>query len=93
MRFDRLQVYSEWYRIVLEYSQRGLTYPKDKLPALSGVAQKLADYLGDRYLAGLWREDLYRGMMWAPIWGGEIRRAGPLHGPRVLSMGERIGRS
>jgi hypothetical protein len=74
-QFNRLQIYSEWYRIVFEYSQRGFTYPKDKLPALSGVAQKLADYLGDQYLAGLWRDDLYRGMMWAPIWGGEIRRA------------------
>jgi hypothetical protein len=72
---NRLQIYSEWYRIVSEYSERGLTYPKDKLPALSGVAQKLADYLGDQYLVGLWRGDLYRGMMWAPMWNNEIKRA------------------
>jgi hypothetical protein len=65
-RFDRLQIYNEWYRIVLEYSKRGLTYPKDKLPALSGVAQKLADYLGDRYLAGLWREWNYHSWVAQP---------------------------
>ena len=66
---NRLETYSEWYQIVWQYSERGLTYPKDRLPALSGLAQKLTEYLGDdQYLAGLWKNDLHRGLMWTPMW-------------------------
>jgi len=74
-------MYSEWYRMIFEYSQRGLTFPKDKLPALAGVAQKLADYSGNEYVAGLWKDDLYRGIMWAPVWVSEIKRTETYRAP------------
>ncbi|TGJ85324.1 hypothetical protein E0Z10_g3469 [Xylaria hypoxylon] len=54
-----------WYTsIVTEYSDRLLTYPTDRLPAISGVAKLLNDSLCDEYVAGLWRRQLHQGLDW-----------------------------
>jgi hypothetical protein len=53
-----------WYRIIITYSGTNLTFQKDGFPALSGVASKIHNLLGYHYLAGLWREDLTRGLTW-----------------------------
>ena len=53
-----------WYWVVEEYSGRLLTRPQDKLPALSGLASKFQRKTGFHYLAGLWQEDLIRGLSW-----------------------------
>jgi hypothetical protein len=42
-----------------------LTYPSDKLPALSGLASHYARLTDHHYLAGLWREDLTRLLLWS----------------------------
>jgi Heterokaryon incompatibility protein (HET) len=54
-----------WYSIVTTYSAKNLTFSSDKLPALSGVAGKIQGLLGYCYVAGLWKEDLVRGLTWA----------------------------
>ena len=46
------------------YTGRQLTYPKDILPALSGIAQVFSQGLEDEYKAGLWNEDLPRRLLW-----------------------------
>lgn len=54
-----------WYRgIVEQYSTRQLTFGKDKLVALSGLAR--ATYLNRRvpYIAGLWKDCLLSGLLW-----------------------------
>lgn len=53
-----------WYRILRTYFDTELTFPSDKLPAISGLAKKMQSLLGYHYLAGLWREDLARGLSW-----------------------------
>jgi hypothetical protein len=54
-----------WRDIVREYSRRKLTFAQDKLPALAGVASKLAEKTGYTYVAGLWLEDLVpTGLLW-----------------------------
>jgi hypothetical protein len=58
------ECYQYWYRIVDDYSTKGFTYQKDKLPALSGIARLIQQQLGDRYIAGLWEKDLVRGLSW-----------------------------
>lgn len=47
------------------YSARSLTYPKDRLPALNGVAQEfnLMRKHG-QYLLGQWSDDLVLGLLW-----------------------------
>jgi hypothetical protein len=54
-----------WEIILAQYSRRQLTYPSDKLPALSGLASQYAKLTDHNYLAGLWREDLARLLLWS----------------------------
>lgn len=41
-----------WYRIIKTYSRLALTYPKDKLPAIQGVADYINRQIEDEYLFG-----------------------------------------
>ena len=59
--------YSFWESAVLHYSGRKLTFQTDRLPAISAVASIIADATGDRYLAGLWRNDLVAGLTWVAL--------------------------
>lgn len=63
--------FDTWYRIVSMYSSRELSYETDVLPALSGLAhsfkavhdlEKTTDT--NDYLAGIWRNDLPKGLLW-----------------------------
>ena len=58
------QPYDRWFDIILEYTSRRLTVATDVLPALSGLAKAFQNLLGDRYCAGLWANDILRGLMW-----------------------------
>ena len=54
-----------WRGVVEGYSGLSLTYPKDKLPALSGVARQMASRRpGATYLAGLWSDSLEDDLFW-----------------------------
>jgi hypothetical protein len=54
-----------WKEIVMDYSCRNLSFPKDKLPALSGLARAYnARRPNDRYLAGLWGLSLCDDLLW-----------------------------
>ena len=35
------------------------------LPAIGGTATGFRNFLGDRYVAGLWERDLLRGLLWS----------------------------
>jgi hypothetical protein len=61
-----------WMKVVVAYASRRLTFRKDVLPALSGLAKqfhRLAS-IGDTreypgtYLAGMWRSDLFQQLLW-----------------------------
>jgi|SRR3569833_553676 len=59
------QLYSLWKKLVAEYTARDLTKKADKLPAISGIAKVFMRNLNDdTYVAGLWEEDIYRGLLW-----------------------------
>jgi hypothetical protein len=53
-----------WYNMVRTYSALDLTNPADKLPALSGICSVYQPLINSPYLAGLWKHDLRRGLMW-----------------------------
>lgn len=53
-----------WALIVHEFSTRRLTYNKDKLPALAGIASEMQRYKHSTYLAGLWQDDLRINLSW-----------------------------
>jgi hypothetical protein len=43
---------------------RKLSRATDILPSISAIAEKFQAVLGDDYLAGLWKTDLKRGLLW-----------------------------
>ncbi|KAG9231789.1 heterokaryon incompatibility protein-domain-containing protein [Amylocarpus encephaloides] len=59
-------MYGPWKRVVEKYSRTQLSNEGDKIIALSGVANMMADYLKQRYVAGLWGEGegLVNQLLW-----------------------------
>ena len=59
-------LYHFWLNaIVIPYSNKKLTRMSDRLPAVSALAQKFRLKLDEKYLAGLWENDLICGLSWA----------------------------
>ncbi|KAG6356958.1 hypothetical protein INS49_014833 [Diaporthe citri] len=76
-RLDRMSTCLDfWVRVVEGYSRRNLSYMRDKLPALSGIACEFVQILNkegltarggmppSRYLAGLWDTRMHRQLCW-----------------------------
>jgi hypothetical protein len=57
---DREAAFYIWYQLMTDYSNRSLTKPLDKFPALSGLATAFSNKTKTTYLAGLWKEDFAR---------------------------------
>lgn len=54
-----------WYDLIEEYTQRRFTDISDRLVAISGLAKIFGNTIRcHEYLAGLWKPDLIRGLMW-----------------------------
>ncbi|KAM7206050.1 HET domain containing protein [Naviculisporaceae sp. PSN 640] len=64
---DQANRHSLWQRIREEYSEKSLTKSTDKLAAFSGIARmahKVLDSPPADYLAGLWKPELLRELLW-----------------------------
>jgi len=55
----------DWRVVVRVCSESHLTYPKDRLVAISGIAKRIHRIYPDKYLAGMWRKDLERSLCWS----------------------------
>ncbi|KAF4455371.1 chromosome transmission fidelity [Fusarium albosuccineum] len=53
-----------WRYMVVQYSHLRLTYPSDRLPAFSGLAEGIRRTTRQHYLAGLWRDTLLPDLCW-----------------------------
>jgi hypothetical protein len=66
------ELYTIWRLITLLYTQRAFTNQSDKLVAISSLAHVIrsalteAHGIDETYLAGLWKGDLARGLLWLP---------------------------
>jgi hypothetical protein len=56
--------YLQWSSIIENYSARNLSFPSDIFPALEGLAREFNTRLTDKYIAGIWKRDLLRGLLW-----------------------------
>ncbi|KAI0884554.1 HET-domain-containing protein [Annulohypoxylon maeteangense] len=76
----RVQVFVSWSAAISAYSGTELTFPNDKLVAVSGLAQDIRQKLqGNRlvrpqYLAGLWKDVLIQTLLWYVRLGTRARR-------------------
>ncbi|KAI0851194.1 heterokaryon incompatibility protein-domain-containing protein [Daldinia vernicosa] len=64
---------TDWPNTIQIYSQCNLTFPSDKLVALSGLAKRIGDAMresygpgNDIYLAGLWKHMMPETLFWRP---------------------------
>ena len=55
-----------WTLLVETYTNLSLTFTSDRLPALSGLAQRMSSISKSTYLAGLWESDLPICLLWFP---------------------------
>ena len=54
-----------WYDLLEEYSQRRFTLISDRFVAISGLAELYGNTIrSHEYVAGLWKPDLIRGLIW-----------------------------
>ena len=65
-----------WLDVVRQYSNLAITHESDRPYAIAGITRRIQEVTGDTYLAGLWLEDLPRGLLWIglPLWSTEARR-------------------
>ncbi|CZR67815.1 uncharacterized protein PAC_17714 [Phialocephala subalpina] len=57
--------WNDWQTLCTHYTFRELTFPSDKLPAISGIASKTAKKVESEYLAGLWKTNIVHDLFWA----------------------------
>jgi hypothetical protein len=57
-------LYSCWNEVISSYSHRQLSFGKDKLIALSGISRIVAAHFKASYIAGLWKEDIAKHLLW-----------------------------
>jgi hypothetical protein len=53
-----------WYGILNSYLERELSFDRDRLPGIAGLAKEIARRTNAQYLCGLWREDVITGLSW-----------------------------
>lgn len=53
-----------WLETVTIYTSKMLTMETDRSLAIAGIAQRIQELTKDTYLAGIWLEDLRRGLLW-----------------------------
>ncbi|KAF6825561.1 heterokaryon incompatibility protein [Colletotrichum plurivorum] len=76
----------EWANIVESYTKCNLTFPSDKLVALSGLAEEMKEKLREigveenKYMAGIWEYNVRHALIWFPQ-GNEARRAPQYRAP------------
>ncbi|KAH8802413.1 heterokaryon incompatibility protein-domain-containing protein [Xylogone sp. PMI_703] len=59
--------WSHWQTLCSHYTWRELTFPQDKLPAISGMANMVSRKLQSQYLAGLWKDNLMHDLFWKTV--------------------------
>ncbi|KAH7348953.1 heterokaryon incompatibility protein-domain-containing protein [Rhexocercosporidium sp. MPI-PUGE-AT-0058] len=71
----------QWLPVIEIYTQCALTFAKDKLVAISGMARELSKDMKCEYLAGLWRRDLEHQLLWKAKKAHPATRKEDMRGP------------
>jgi hypothetical protein len=68
-KLHRNPAYQKWYDCVEYFTNRKITYARDTLPAMSGLARKMHNTLSpnDIYYGDLWSGDIVRGLLWVVL--------------------------
>ncbi|KAH6894632.1 heterokaryon incompatibility protein-domain-containing protein [Thelonectria olida] len=58
------ELYNIWRSCVRTFSSCKLTFPRDKLVAISGIASALGLWLDDEFIVGAWKKSLLEDLLW-----------------------------
>lgn len=61
---EKEEIHKFWRRFIRFYANTKLTLDKDRLPAVAGIARILRDMLNEKYIAGIWENDIARSLVW-----------------------------
>jgi hypothetical protein len=62
---DVVATMADWYKLVERYNICALTFDRERLPAVAGIARFVASYdFAGEYLFGLWSKSLHQGLLW-----------------------------
>jgi hypothetical protein len=75
LHYPYKEYYRYWYYLVEIFSRRQITVSTDRLPALSSLAQRQVSHVDDIYLAGLWKNDILCGLLWARVPDSSVTNA------------------
>ncbi|KAF5875518.1 putative chlorogenic acid esterase precursor protein [Botrytis fragariae] len=70
-----------WNKIVRNYSGRHLTYAKDRLIALAGLAEEIKQETKSEYFAGMWYNNLLAQLCWSVVGHDVYQRISPQRAP------------
>lgn len=62
--FDMTKQRDLWCNIMVDFSNRSITFRRDRLSALAGIASHLKELWGGQYVAGYWVECLPAQLAW-----------------------------
>jgi len=63
---QREMTLKRWYELLDQFTMRALSNPHDIFAAIASIAELAQRILGSRYLAGVWEDDIVRGLLWKP---------------------------
>jgi hypothetical protein len=65
LRDDRIIAYDGWYQVLESVSQKALTYERDRMYAIHGVASLIIQRLQAEYILGVFRPTIAQGLAWS----------------------------
>ncbi|KAF3014533.1 hypothetical protein E8E14_012437 [Neopestalotiopsis sp. 37M] len=65
LRDDRIITFDGWYLLLESVSQKALTYERDRMYAIHGVASLLIQRLQAEYFLGVFRPTIAQGLAWS----------------------------
>ncbi|CEI63330.1 unnamed protein product [Fusarium venenatum] len=64
---------TNWSWVLSKYTGYDLTFERDRLVAIAGLAKLIARKTGDTYLAGIWLESWMQDLLWEPANGPDSK--------------------
>jgi hypothetical protein len=62
-----------WLDVLTAFAQRDITYRSDALVAIAGIVDQMQPIVKDVYLAGIWKHDFRRGLLWLISSGSSLK--------------------
>jgi hypothetical protein len=79
-QMNKVSVSFSWNAIVTSYSKRSVTESKDRILAISGIAERFGNLIPGRYLAGIWENMMPSCLYWYKF-GRPVDRPVKYRGP------------